>query len=94
MKEEQSLLPCPKCGKDCEEPYFDDCGDWLISCECGIQFQCFGSKEETIKDWNTRTPIAQQSLSGSQSSPKCSHDMMYPTDGGKPTCRYCGHQGV
>ena len=39
--------------------------------------------------------IFPKSLSGSKqsSSPKCSHDMIYPTDSGKPTCKYCGHQG-
>jgi len=35
--------------------------------------------------------IAQQPLSGSaDATPKCSHDMVYQTDGSKPQCKLCG----
>lgn len=67
MKEKQSLLPCPFCGGNvnisCKN---ENKPEYYITCRCGIKLSNFHHKNENvIIRWNTRTPIIQQSLSGS-----------------------------
>jgi hypothetical protein len=72
------LLPCPFCGliPSLHHSYFK----WGVfhKCETIKTVIGLGKKNEVIAKWNTRTPIAQQSLSDSEakastskSAPKC-----------------------
>ncbi|MBO7330062.1 MAG: Lar family restriction alleviation protein [Lentisphaeria bacterium] len=52
----EELKPCPFCGQDVSIGPVDDCTHyWYVCCEdCDITRFIFGSKQESIKIWNTR----------------------------------------
>jgi hypothetical protein len=81
------LLPCPFCGcKPVKRDRFN------IGCEV-CNFELNNLPHLIDEQWNTRTPIVQQSLSGAEQSsfpkscPDCGEDFLPPTDIG---CANCG----
>ena len=55
--EEQSLIPCPMCGKEVElcpvnDSFYIHCDKWHNKDGCGLATGYYKSKSELIEDWN------------------------------------------
>jgi ribosomal protein L37AE/L43A len=75
MIKEHKLLPCPFCGKPPVLHRSNFKTIVLHKCEYIEAKIGWGKTQEVVEKWNTRTPIVQQSLSGSdskESTPKSS----------------------
>lgn len=59
------LLKCPFCGGEAtlKRDQKDDFVEWSVGCYnrgcvCSAHTYCYDNKDDAIRDWNTRTPMA------------------------------------